>query len=160
MDKTELFEKAPIHKAVIDMAVPTILSMIVISPFAATSLLSTVANVLMNRTLVAYSNNAVAGMGVAMKINTVAVYVLLGLGSGIQPLIGYNYGSDNKKRLMDIFKFSSIASVVVGGVLTAIMVVLRTPIIRAFIDDQEVVDYGTHMLTALQMAGPNSADEH
>lgn len=27
--------------------------------------------------MVAYSNNAVAGMGVAMKINTVAVYVLL-----------------------------------------------------------------------------------
>ena len=123
-------------------------------PSAATSLLSTVANVLMNRTLVAYSNNAVAGMGVAMKINTVAVYVLLGLGTGIQPLIGYNYGSGNKKRLMDIFKFSSIASVVVGAVLTAIMVVLRTPIIHAFINDQEVIDYGTHMLVALQMAGP------
>lgn len=30
MDKTELFEKAPIHKAVINMALPTILSMIVI----------------------------------------------------------------------------------------------------------------------------------
>lgn len=123
-------------------------------PSAATSLLSTVANVLMNRTLVAYSNNAVAGMGVAMKINTVAVYVLLGLGTGIQPLIGYNYGSGNKKRLMDIFKFSSIASVVVGSIITAVMVVLRTPIIHAFINDQEVIDYGTHMLVALQLAGP------
>lgn len=43
-------------------------------------------------------------MGVAMKINTVAVYVQLGLGTGIQPLIGYNYGAGNKKRLSDIFK--------------------------------------------------------
>lgn len=111
-------------------------------------------NVLMNRTLVAYSNNAVAGMGVAMKINTVAVYVLLGLGTGIQPLIGYNYGSGNRKRLMDIFTFSSIASVVLGSVITAVMVILRTPIIRAFIPDPEVVAYGTQMLVALQLAGP------
>lgn len=123
-------------------------------PSAATSLLSTLANVLMNRTLVVYSNNAVAGMGVAMKINTVAVYVLLGLGTGIQPLIGYNYGSGNRKRLMDIFKFSSIASVVLGSVITAFMVILRTPIIRAFIPDPEVVAYGTQMLVALQLAGP------
>lgn len=53
-------------------------------PSAATSLLATVANIRMNRTLVAYGNNAVAGMGVAMKVNTVAVYILLGLGTGIQ----------------------------------------------------------------------------
>lgn len=123
-------------------------------PSAATSLLATLANVLMNRTLVAYGNNAVAGMGVAMKVNTVAVYILLGLGTGIQPLIGYNYGSGNQKRLMGIFKFSSLASVVLGSVITAVMVILRTPIIRAFIPDQEVVDYGTQMLVALQMAGP------
>lgn len=45
----------------------------------------------MNRTPVAYGNSAVAGMGIAMKINTVAVYVLLGLGTSIQLLIGYNY---------------------------------------------------------------------
>lgn len=123
-------------------------------PSAVTSLLSTLANVLMNRTLVAYSNNAVAGMGVAMKVNTVAVYVLLGLGTGIQPLIGYNYGSGDRKRLMEIFKFSSIASVVMGSVITAVMVILRKPIIGAFIPDPEVVDYGTHMLVALQLAGP------
>lgn len=57
------------------------------------SILATTANVLLNRILVSYSNAAVAGMGVAMKINTVAVYVQLGLGTGIQPLIGYNYGA-------------------------------------------------------------------
>lgn len=30
MDKKEIFEKAPVHKAVFSMALPTILSMIVI----------------------------------------------------------------------------------------------------------------------------------
>lgn len=123
-------------------------------PSSVVSILSTVTNVLMNRFLAGYSNNAVAGMGVALKVNTVSVYVLLGLGSGILPLIGYNYGAGNKKRLADIFKFSSIAAVVTGTCLTAIMVVLRTPIISAFIGDPEVVFYGTKMLAALQLAGP------
>lgn len=123
-------------------------------PSSVVSILSTVTNVLMNRFLSGYSNNAVAGMGVALKVNTVSVYVLLGLGSGILPLIGYNYGAGNKKRLADIFKFSSIAAVVAGTCLTAIMVLLRTSIVSAFIDDPEVVSYGTKMLAALQVAGP------
>lgn len=50
-------------------------------PSAATSLLATLANVLMNRTLVAYGNNAVAGMGVAMKVNTVARLYPAGIGN-------------------------------------------------------------------------------
>lgn len=108
----------------------------------------------LTRFLAGYSNNAVAGMGVALKVNTVSVYVLLGLGSGILPLIGYNYGAGNKKRLADIFKFSSIVAVAAGTCLTAIMVLLRTPIVSAFIDDPEIVFYGTKMLAALQLAGP------
>ena len=43
---------------------------------------------------------------------------------------------------------------VIGTVITAIMVILRTPLIHAFIDDPEVVAYGTKILVALQMAGP------
>lgn len=34
------------------------------------------------------------------------------------------------------------------------MVVLRTPLVHAFIDDPEVIVYGTKILVALQMAGP------
>lgn len=93
-------------------------------------------------------------MGVAQKINTVACYILLRLGAEIQPLIGYNYGSRNQKRLMGVFKFSSICALVAGSIITAIMVILREPLIQAFIDDDEVITYGTKILIALQMAGP------
>lgn len=123
-------------------------------PSTCSSILATVANILLNRILVSYSDAAVAGMGVAQKINTVACYILLGLASGIQPLIGYNYGAGNRKRLMGVFRFSSICAVVTGSLITAIMVVLRSPLIRAFIDDAEVIAYGTKILIALQMAGP------
>ena len=34
------------------------------------------------------------------------VMLLIGLGSGIQPLLGYCFGAKNKKRYMDVLKFS------------------------------------------------------
>ena len=51
-------------------------------------------------------------------------------------------------------KESAVTAVVLGSVLTAVMVVLRTPLVHAFIDDSEVIAYGTKILIALQMAGP------
>lgn len=123
-------------------------------PSTCNAILATAANILLNRILVSYSDAAVAGMGVAQKINTVACYILLGLGAGIQPLIGYNYGAGNQKRLAGVFKFSSICAVVIGSIITAAMVILRTPLIQAFIDDAEVIAYGTQILVALQMSGP------
>lgn len=38
--------------------------------------------------------------------------------------------------------------------MTAVMVVLRTPLVHAFIDDPEVIVYGKKILVALQLAGP------
>lgn len=58
------------------------------------------------------------------------------------------------KKVIRYFKFSSVTAVILGSVLTAVMVVLRTPLVHAFIDDPEVIVYGTKILVALQMAGP------
>ena len=49
---------------------------------------------------------ALAGLGVAMKVNMIVVMLLIGLGTGIQPLLGYCYGAGNGKRYMDVLKFS------------------------------------------------------
>lgn len=58
---------------------------------------------------------------VCILLNAVVCYILLGISSGIQSLIGYNYGVRNQKRLMSVFKFSSICAVVIGSGLTAVM---------------------------------------
>ena len=41
-----------------------------------------------------------------------------------------------------------------GTVLTLFMVVARASIIKAFINDQAVIDYGIQMVIALQISGP------
>ena len=55
---------------------------------------------------------------------------------------------------MQVFRFTGICAVVMGTLLTILMVAARQTIIRAFIDDSQVVAYGIQMVIALQISGP------
>lgn len=59
-----------------------------------------------------------------MKSNMLVVLLQIGLCVGIQPLVGYNYGARNKKRLMSVFKFTGFVSVIMGTILTLIMIAI------------------------------------
>ena len=123
-------------------------------PASLNNILMSCANIILNLALTGYGDTPVAAMGVAMKSNMLVVLLQIGLCAGIQPLIGYNYGAKNKKRLMKIFQFTGICAVVMGTILTILMVIARQFLIQAFIDDQEVISYGIQMVIALQMSGP------
>ena len=123
-------------------------------PASLNNILMSCANIVLNQVLISYGDTPVAAMGVAMKANMLLVLLQIGLCSGIQPLIGYNYGARNKKRLMQVFRFTGICAVVMGTLLTILMVAARQSIIRAFIDDSQVVAYGIQMVIALQLSGP------
>ena len=43
-------------------------------------------------------------MGIALKVNMITALVLVGFAFGGQPLVGYNYGAKNEKRLKNILK--------------------------------------------------------
>lgn len=123
-------------------------------PASMNNILMSCANIVLNQVLIGYGDTPVAAMGVAMKANMLLVLLQIGLCAGIQPLIGYNYGAGNKKRLLQVFKFTGVCAVVMGTVLTIFMVIARQSIIRAFIDDSEVIAYGIQMIIALQISGP------
>lgn len=123
-------------------------------PASLNNILMSCANIVLNQVLISYGDTPVAAMGVALKSNMLVVLLQIGLCVGIQPLIGYNYGARNKKRLMQVFWFTGICTVTLGGVLTAVMVAARQAVIQAFINDAEVISYGIRMVIALQLAGP------
>lgn len=123
-------------------------------PASFNNILMSCANIILNQVLASYGDAPIAAMGVAMKTNMLVILLLIGLCVGIQPLIGYNYGAGNKKRLMQVFRFTGFASVILGTVLTVFMVAARQTIIRAFIDDSTVVAYGIQMVVVLQLSGP------
>ena len=68
-------------------------------PAALQTTLAMVSNIFANALVVGYGTEAVAGMGVAKKINMIAFNTSMGMTQGVLPLIGYCYGAKNYKRL-------------------------------------------------------------
>ena len=123
-------------------------------PASLNNILMSFANIILNQALVGYGDTPVAAMGVALKSNMLVVLLQIGLCVGIQPLIGYNYGAGNKKRLMQVFKFTGIVSVIMGTILTLFMMVARKSLVQVFINDAQVITYGIQMVIALQLSAP------
>jgi multidrug efflux pump len=67
------------------------------TPAALNSLLMSFSNIIINMFLAKYGDNAVAAMGVAMKANMLVVMFQIGVGQGIQPLVGYCFGAKDEK---------------------------------------------------------------
>lgn len=123
-------------------------------PASLNNILMSCANIILNNVLAGYGDTPVAAMGVASKANMLVVLLQIGLCVGIQPLIGYSYGSGNIKRLKKVFRFTGLVALIMGTALTLLMVVAREPIIHAFINDEGVIEAGIQMLIALQLPGP------
>ena len=123
-------------------------------PASINNVLMSTANIILNNFLVSYGDTPVAAMGVAMKANMLVVMLQLGLGMGIQPLIGYCYGAGNIKKMKKAMKFSMVCNVIMGSLLTLFYVFFSKQIVNVFIDDKAVVEFGIVMLRALMISGP------
>ena len=122
-------------------------------PAALNNLLMSASNIVINMFLSRYGDTAVAAMGVAMKANMLVVMLQLGLAQGIQPLIGYCYGAKNYKRMKNSMRFGMLCDVIIGASMTVFYIFFRRQVIELFINNAEVIDYGTKMLTALMSSG-------
>ena len=123
-------------------------------PTAIFSVLMSVSTIVLNQILVAYGNAPVAAFGVVFKANMFITFLQLGLANGVQPLLGYNYGSGDTKRFRAVEMFTKKCCVIVGALATLLFFVLRTQIITMFINDTDVIYYGVKMLTAYMLSGP------
>lgn len=123
-------------------------------PTAVFSVLMSVSTIVLNQILVAYGNAPVAAIGIVFKANMFITFLQMGLANGVQPLLGYNYGSGDHKRFVSVERYTKKCCVIVGILATALFFVLREPIIRLFISDGEVVYYGVKMLIAYMLSGP------
>ena len=123
-------------------------------PTAIFSVLMSVSTIVLNQILVAYGNAPVAAFGVVFKANMFITFLQLGLANGVQPLLGYNYGSGDTKRFYAVEMFTKKCCVIVGALATLLFFVLRTQIITMFINDTDVIYYGVKMLAAYMLSGP------
>lgn len=123
-------------------------------PTAIFSALMSISTIILNQILVAYGNAPVAAIGIVFKANMFITFLQMGLANGVQPLLGYNYGSGNQERFIAIERFTKKCCLIVGILATVLFLVLREPIIQMFINDKDTVYYGVKMLIAYMLSGP------
>lgn len=123
-------------------------------PASLTNILMSCSDIITNNLLVTYGDIHVAAMGIAKKANMLVIFVQFGIGMGIAPLIGYNYGAKKINRMKSIMKFSMLCTLVTGLILTAIYFIFTKQILSIFINSQEVIQTGIIVLRALMISGP------
>ncbi len=123
-------------------------------PASLNSVLMSVSNIVINNFMMQHGDMAVAGLGVAMKVNLIVVMLLIGLGTGIQPLLGYCFGARNRKRYMDVLKFSCALALGLSLVMTVTCYCGAGPLVRAFLENKEAFSYGMSFARIYIYSGP------
>lgn len=62
----------------------------------------------------------IAVMGIAMKVFTVVINIVVGLLVGAQPILGFNYGAEKYDRVKETFRIAMISTIAVGVIATII----------------------------------------
>jgi putative MATE family efflux protein len=116
--------------------------------------LMSVALILMNNIAAGYGDAVVAGLGVASRIVTIGTFIFMGIAAGCQPLVGYNYGAKNFKRVNSIILYGIGATSTIGLILGTLMWIFARYCIGAFTNVSAVIDSGTTVLRALVFSLP------
>ena len=72
---------------------------------------------------------------------TTSIYmVLLGLTFGAQPLISYNFGAKNAKNMLEIYKISNVASIIINIIFTTVCFIFGRVLIGIFTTDSNILE--------------------
>ena len=111
-------------------------------PAALGTLLMSISQVITNSQMATYGDLAVAAYGVASKVIMIVAMVGLGVGMGVQPLLGFCHGSNNHKRFNSILKFSCFLGLVVCIMMALICTVFIEPIVKVFLTEATALSDG------------------
>ena len=74
----------------------------------------------------------IAVMGIAMKVFTIVINIVVGLLVGAQPILGFNYGAGKYDRVKETFRIAMIGTVAVGVVATVVFECFPDLVINIF----------------------------
>ncbi|NLI53404.1 MAG: MATE family efflux transporter [Clostridiales bacterium] len=130
---------APVVRDIYAVGVPTIVLQAI----------GTVMTLLLNGILIAYTETAVAVFGVYFRVQSIAIMPLLGMTNAGMSIIAFNYGAQNRKRIMRTWKISLVAGIVMMALMTAVFLLLPDQILGLFNATPEMLRIGRAALTII-----------
>ncbi|MBP3730319.1 MAG: MATE family efflux transporter [Mailhella sp.] len=103
--------------------------------------------VVLNRALLDYGGDmAVGAFGIINRLMMVAGMSVVGLGQGMQPLIGFNYGARKPERVRQALRYGLIAGTAITLTGTLGSALIPETLVRIFTDHGPLVEVSTHGL--------------
>jgi putative MATE family efflux protein len=115
-------------------------------PATLSQLLMGIALIICNNLAVPYGTNAIAGMGISTKLIYIGTFIFMGFGAGTQPLVGFNYGAKNYKRVNSIIKTGIKITEIIGIVLFIVFYFLANYMVKIFTPIDDIVYWGARVL--------------
>jgi Na+-driven multidrug efflux pump len=105
--------------------------------------LAVLSGILLNRLAGEISDSVLAGIGVSTKIMMFPFSIILGFGSGFQPVAGFNWGAKRFERVRESYRFSSKVALLGAAAMCLLIAVFADQLIVLFSgEDAEMRRYG------------------
>ena len=106
----------------------------------------------LNSILIKISAVGVSILGIFLKLQSFVFMPISGLTQGAMPIMGFNYGAGNKKRLMETLKISLIISIIFGVLGNIIFIVFPEQLLYLFNSTGEMLITGSAALRVLSFS--------
>lgn len=101
-----------------------------------------------------HSDYAVAVVGIYFKLQSFVFMPVFGLNQGYMPIVGYNYGHNNPKRMKQTMKYGLTTGFVITTIGFILFQTMPGVFIRLFSNDPELISIGITALKTISLAFP------
>jgi putative MATE family efflux protein len=108
----------------------------------------------MNRILAGFGSTAIAAAGIYFRLQSFIFMPVFGLNQGYMPIMGYNFGHNNPKRMQKTFKSALLVAVIFTTTGFVIFQTIPDLLIKMFNNDPKLLQIGTNALKKISIAFP------
>ncbi|MDD7255313.1 MATE family efflux transporter [Bullifex porci] len=106
---------------------------------------------LINKILILFSATAVSVFGVYFKLQSFVFMPVFGLNNGVIPILGFNYGARNKKRMLDTMKLGLVVALLIMITGTICFQLFAKELLSLFSATEEMYRIGIPALRTISL---------
>ena len=123
-------------------------------PSAVTTFLFDLDYVFIDKLMVSYSDQALAAVGIVLKIERFPLNVGVGICQGMMPLVAYNFSAGNRQRMEETIRLARRLGLVIAGISILLYEIFAVQFSHLFIADSRTMGLASQFLRIRVLATP------
>lgn len=121
-------------------------------PSTLVQILTSLVGILMNSILITFSSTAVAVYGICIRINGISTVGVHGITNGLIPIVAYNYGAEDRKRVSHAIQWSLLYGALFYLLFFAVLEIVPAWVLRIFEASNHMLEIGIPALRIVAFA--------